>query len=306
MTQSHWRNYLIQDILPKGTMNLFAGPSGAGKTRLWFQMMRDWKNTSKVFGKTCLPAKFAYLCYDRSLSSVMETIESVGALGVADWIESRVAERNPTFPPHLSDAMPDCENAVLILDGLVGFVGGKIVDFGVVSNVLQRATEWAEASGITIIGILNSTKTREGESITNPRQMVIGSTAWAAYAETVMILQPLAPLAVDDTRRAMYFLPRNKPEFQMELAIENGLFIPYDDPSNKKRLTQFLNAIPSNQDIDTASLLDIGAKLNLPRRTIERYIKALVEQDKLKQKTKGVYRRCNVVPITNNWTTPTT
>ena len=76
-------DYLIEDILWKGTLNLIGGPSGVGKTTWLLPLLKDWSEGLPVLnGKASKPCPWVYVSSDRGLR---ETNRTLARLGLSDW-----------------------------------------------------------------------------------------------------------------------------------------------------------------------------------------------------------------------------
>ena len=102
-------------------------------------------------------------------------------------------------------------NAKLIVcEGLATFVpGGKINDYAAVSKFLRQLTRECKARKMTFIGVLHATKTKEGEGFNSPREKILGSVAWGAFAETIFYIEPFSSKDVENPYRRFRLLPRN-------------------------------------------------------------------------------------------------
>jgi hypothetical protein len=85
---------------------------------------------------------------------------------------------------------------------------GATNDYRSVADFLANLTSLCVREDITIIGVMHSPKMKEDEAYGNPRQRISGSVAWAAYCETVVLVEPVSPDDPNSPRRLL-ILPRN-------------------------------------------------------------------------------------------------
>lgn len=229
------REYLIEKVLPARSLHMLAGPSGAGKTRLLFQWLRDWQ-TGKPFlfdPKTNEPLKakpdlnFAYVAYDRSEESIAETMESIGDIPRLKW---KSALTHVYTLIQLKDLFPDVN--LIVIDAL-GFAvpSGRTNDYVPVASFCRGIVAFCVQQNVTVLGIHHTAKTKENERYLNPRQRLHGSNSWAAFSETVFALEPTKPDDPNVQTRELAVLPRNSREFQLTYEFRDGLLVPISKPT---------------------------------------------------------------------------
>jgi len=223
-TEQGWkRPYLWENILPSNTIHLLGGPSGAGKTRLLMGWLKEWQDKGTVMGMASPKCRIAYTAMDRVADSIRETLQDFGDLSNSLTWRSMIGRGFGDIKILLDD-FPGVD--LLIVDGIGTLVpDGKIIDYGVVARFLTRMNLLCAQAKMTILGILHTAKTKENEKYINPRQRIAGSVAWAAYAETIFLLDPLNPdQASSSNIRRLWVLPRNKKEFTTDYRFDqNGV-----------------------------------------------------------------------------------
>lgn len=206
--------YLLENVIAEHQVNLVAGSSGSGKTRWIFQLKHEMENSRRFLGYKTQYVRWGYLSGDRSGESIRETLSNMGmnprtvpiyscvdnkAIGKsipALWAEvCEVLERVPDF---------------LVIDGFTSFCPeGEINNYAKVAKWLGGLQGWCQDQQVTILGACHTTKSREGEEITDPRQRILGSTAWAAYTEGVVVIDKPHQGGEKDAHRDIYMCGRN-------------------------------------------------------------------------------------------------
>jgi DNA-binding HxlR family transcriptional regulator len=268
------QTFLIASILPAFELHLLGGPSGAGKTRWIFQSLIDWRTTRLVMGMECEPfPSIAYLAYDRSEASIGQTLSYFPELQVPCY--SLRGRRTPISK--LPTEYPDIK--VFIIDGIATLLpGGRINDYQVVADFLCAAGEVCAKCCITIIGILHASKTKEGEEYRNPRQRIAGSVAWAAFSETVFVVEPVHPDEPEDQKRRLFICPRNAKEMSFDMCMnDNGRLLiesAPDDLANSDE-TIILTVLRAKGTLSRKELINSIENLGISRATLDRRLDSL-------------------------------
>ena len=188
---------------------------------------------------------------------------------------------------------------LIIMDGMTSLCpGGKINDYQVVSIFLNSLTMFCIENNVAILGSVHTTKTKEGERILNPRQRIIGSTAWAAYSDTILIMDP-ADSTDESSKRILEVMPRNAKHVRKILQFSDaGRLEEVDEEAPAQAggeflLEMFIDNLSFNEDIPGRILMDAARANGIKERTAERSIGKLVEDGKLERAGKGIYRRPN-------------
>lgn len=286
---SAMRPYLIDKILPAHEVHLFGGPSGAGKTRMLFQWLQEWQSKSSVMG---FPAKkqpkLGYVAMDRTEPSVRETMDSIFRQFpiVMEW-RSLVGLANLSAEI-LVKGYADFD--LLIIDGIASMVpDGKIIDYRVVAQFLASLSAACQKYDTTLLGILHSTKTKENETFLNPRQRIAGSVAWAAYSETIFMLDPIKPDNPEECQRKLFVLPRNAGEFtklfrfnpsgRLEEVLDAGLM----------ESEQVVLGIIRTGTSDRREIVQLASQLGISRPSVDRVLRHLLELGLIHKSGRGEY-----------------
>jgi hypothetical protein len=281
------QTFLIASILPAFECHLLGGPSGAGKTRWIFQILIEWQNYQTVMGFQAVPfPKTMYLAYDRSEASVGETLSSFPELS----IPYHSLRNKKTKLDQLHSAYPDTQ--LFIIDGLATLLpGGRISDYEDVYTFLCWIGDICTSQHITIIGILHASKTKEGESYRNPRQRIAGSVAWAAYSETVFLIEPINPDEPEDCKRRLFICPRNSKEISLDMVMSNtGHLLVEGDQNIEDDEIIILETLRSKGVMQLGQLVQNLVKLDISPKTVERRLKSMLEKKLVDKPKYGYYR----------------
>jgi hypothetical protein len=131
------------------------------------------------------------------------------------------------------------------------------------------------------------------EGYANPRQRILGSVAWGAFADTLFNLEPLSPNDPDQTQRRLFIGPRNHKEHHITLEYQNGLFSPAFNPVIEEaiKFTQNESVVYGIiSTLGTASRQEIvvtASKINLSIRTVDRCLQSLTQYRVIRSERHG-------------------
>lgn len=285
--------FLIDEILPAREIHLLGGSSGSGKTTFLFQLLADWQEGNPVLGHTSYPVPYAYISIDRSRTSVTRTLQRIG-------LENKITRVicREDLPSHVSlgsvlDAaktiLPDTE--VFFIEGFQTLVGDKGNSYTPVAALLQQTTTYCARENVTIVGVCHSPKLRMEEGFQHPREIILGSVAWAAFSDTVITLNLEEKTGVI----TVSVMPRNAPSEQHYFVFSppNGILIP---PTNtpKALLIQLVLARPMGDDISRQQIIEWADGLGASESSAERAIREMLSDgDLVPTMQRGVYRRAD-------------
>lgn len=248
------RKYLIESILPTQEIHLLSGPSGAGKSRLLFAWLKKWAKGHPILGLKTTPIKTTYLAFDRSLASIHETMETEGA--VPGLVVDSLRDRRP--PLHTLPALyPDTQ--LFVLDAMfVAAPMGKTNDYGTMTNWLASLGHMCTVQNVTILATHHTAKTKEGETILNPRQRGLGSVALGGFTDCNFVLEPVKPQDPNVSKRKLWVLPRNAKEFSVSYDFLEGRLTPTFDSrlqQDDQLALDFLRLETKNHPASTVALI---------------------------------------------------
>lgn len=283
--------YLIDDILPAYEIHLIGGSSGSGKTTFTLQTIADWLDGKPIFGHASHPIPYAYISIDRSHSSVTRTLQRIGLENKITRIICREDFTEPirglgSVIQFAQKTFPDAK--VLFIEGFQTLVGDKGNSYTPVANLLTAATVFCAEQGMTIIGICHSPKMKIEEGFQHPREVILGSVAWAAFSDTVITMDLNEKTGVVTVR----IMPRNAPLEAYELFFgKQGVLTPVNRDGRKDALTKMLTMLPSGTVVTRKEILDLADSVHVSERSAERTITELIATEDLESLSRGTYRR---------------
>jgi hypothetical protein len=289
--------YIIADLFPVRRVHLLVGPSGAGKTRWLFPMISDWLASKQIFERNSYPLPCGYLACDRPAEAAKETLSALALPNMSpdNFPIKSMMDLDKEFHYDCLPTMFSPHVRVIFVEALAALLpNGKINDYHSVLKFFKALYKICTRSNLTIIGSVHQPKMREDESFSHPRDKVLGSVAWAACSDTVILIEPDNPRNTQSTRRRMTVLPRNESHFEYTLDFNDlGHLLPIggDAASYAFLMEQELTKLSFDDSIETASIHEWGAKHAIPRRTVEFWIKSQLELGTIERIRKGVYKR---------------
>jgi len=282
---AHLPQHLIEGLFPTREVHLTGGPSGSGKTTLLMQMLRDWRQGIPVFGMKSNPVPFAYLACDRSIQSIVATLERI-KIPLDFPLFSLVDKCDATIENLMGDGYK-----LIIADGLPSLTPhGKISDYGIVADFLRNLTRTCQRFDSTIIGTGHASKVKEGEQFQNPRQRFLGSVAWGGYSDTMILVEPKNPEDVLDPYRTVLLLPRNASGQILNYCFdENGILV-NQAPIEVINFTAMVLKNPPGTQIFITQMLEYAHKVKMNERTMYRYVKTMTTEGRLAKVAHGVYK----------------
>ena len=296
--------FLVDEIMPEHEVHLIAGPSGAGKSTLAIQLfIKDYLAGNPVFGKITRPRPIAYVSCDRSIASFRRAMDRHGLpYDAFPVITGRmvppIAGRSKLYSIM---AWARAQRAhLVIVDGFGSLVpGGKLSEYAVVADFLVEAQKCCDDFDLTLMGQVHATKVKDSEKISNPRQRILGSVAWAAYSDLVITIDEENAEDPTNTTRVIHVLPRDAPSILIRMNQDSGGRLVTLESEAEMDLHSILDVmlskIPLDQELKTQDLILKGFHEHVGRATIENWIAAAVLGGKLERLRRGWYRRIPVV-----------
>lgn len=285
--------YIIDPILPATEIHLIAGSSGAGKTTFMLQTIIEWREGKPILGYKANPKPFAYVSCDRSQEGIERTLDRVG---IDPSTMPTIDGRGRTFQQIVNVALANIPGVeVLFIEAIQSInppTQKSVLEFNSVSRFLNDIALLSKRHKLTIVGTVHSPKAKEGEKYTDARQRVLGSVAWAAFTETILLIERVKPEDVYDNRRKLYLLPRNAKEECFDYRVDDrGRLVEIIDVVADVELLKFTNALPFEEDIPTVDFLAFCEGKSISRRTIFRWLGEAIENGLLINIKRGYYRR---------------
>jgi hypothetical protein len=210
---------------PLGAVSLVAGSSGAGKSTVYIELLRQQANREGVFGRATNGLSFHAFLADRDELALMRTF---GRMKLDPKTFPHTAMKRSggdfvTFIDQTINAQPVLPKVILI-EGLDALAEGDINQANVVSSLLEGIADLAKHYHIAVIGTVGSPKMKPKDAYKARRDQILGSSMWARLADTVTHIETEEG---DDMAkiRVMTVLTRNNPTVQYRLEFKGGLLV---------------------------------------------------------------------------------
>lgn len=293
----------FEGLFPKGQVHLFGGPSGAGKTTLAFEMYKALTHPEdgEWLGRKTIPAAWAYVSGDRASNSVYMTQKRVGVnFKVFSLVDHGIVGADLTSEvfPRLTKFYGYRPNFIYI-DGFTSMCPqGELNKYKPVAVWLANLQMYCQRKNMTIVGACHTTKVKEGEMFTEPRQRIAGTVAWAAYSESVVIVEPSSK--TDPSKRSVLLLPRNSPEDKLHMEFNQmGRLVLAEGTKDAASADRFVldtmykaMSLSAGEEVLYLRLWNEAQKKHIGRRTFDRWLAKQVEDKKLARAKKGLYSVC--------------
>lgn len=290
---SNTSEFLIEGILPAHEVHLFGGSSGSGKTTLLFQILSDWQRGNDVLGHKSFPVPYAYLSLDRSRSSVQRTLQRIQLDDQIDRIVTREKFPGVINPKIMFDiglsAYPDSQ--AFFVEGYQTLAGDRGNSYAPVAHLLTTSAMICASRKLTLLGVAHASKLKQDERWQNSREVILGSVAWSAYSDTIIVLDNNEETKVVTCR----IMPRNAPSEQHEFMFgDRGILQPYIPRSKKDSIALKIAALPAGRPLTKGEVTAWGKQMQVSTRTCEAAIKTCLENNLLEVIGTGIYERTSV------------
>lgn len=304
----------IPGVIPYGSLTIFAGAAGVGKTVMLSEMFARIRDGRPVWGHpTNPPTAFYYIAADRPwFPTFHDTFTCAGFPDIPHYALADDPEQAPTnwnertaflmLEAILLDKIQPLPGSLIAIDPAYPlFIKGdqnKARDVAVSLHVYRRLMA---AFHVSFICCSNVTKERTDSSFARPQDRISGSGAFSAYSDTQIYLMDKKG---DGYPQLLGWTPRRAPaeEFKVTFDPSTKLFIPYtgkleaDDPETlpllDEKVTAVFHLIPPFPEAIPTGDLEARAQehLELSRATLHRYLTVL-EQHGLIIRPHGYIKR---------------
>lgn len=284
--------FLIEGILPAGESHLIGGASGSGKTTWIFQnFLAEWQQGNAVFEHDSHPVPYVYVSLDRSRSSVTRTLRR---LGLTEQIKRVIClDEMPEECLELSAVIkyaltkyPDSK--LVIIEGFALMSGEKTNGYTAVGKLMRKSARLCAKMKITIIGVCHAPKLKADEQFQHSRELLLGSVAWAAYSDTIIVLN------MDEQSKIITIrvMPRNAAmeEHDMRFGV-GGILETAIKGSKLDFLSKKLQKLPAGRPITRNEVIQWAEKYHIHFRTAENAISVNVKNGILTSLERGLYER---------------
>jgi AAA domain len=300
MPPTPYNSYIIESVMPSEEIHLLGGPPGVSKTSLGMQLLCDIEEGRDIFGYHTHPTKSVFVSCDRSERAHLRRLDGFGL----------PPDRFPFFSGRdqdltLSAIIQGCyshypDRPLLFIDGIASLLDGNLSDYTDVQQFLRSGGQLCEKYHRTLLGTVHASKAREGASYPNPRDQLVGSTAWGGFSDLTLVLQFADSKDISNPDRLLHVCTRGPAtEFTVRMRKDRltGRLVELDPDLD---LLSLLDSWILKQDftriIPTGEISEIGTKeFQLSPRSIERWLNRQVESGLLERMERGKYQRRMVI-----------
>ena len=206
-------DYIIEDLVPKHEVHLIAGVSGAGKTTWLFHTLLDWQKGLPVLGFKSNPVPWCYVAADRSLAAANRTMAKMAIPpGSFPMVSAHGADKKSW--DQIADVLAEMEVEMAVVEGFAGLLEGNgSGSHREVGNFMHKVCEDCAPSkqfpnGLTIIGVVESPKSKQNEKYSLPRQRVSGVATWGHMSDCIFLIEHMHPEQHGHPGRKLFVCPR--------------------------------------------------------------------------------------------------
>lgn len=285
--------YIVDPILPVGQVHLFHGDSGANKTTMLAQMLRQIQNAEPVFGYPSVAVPMIYISLDHDEG---DTIGRFQAAGLTD-LERYYLDEVPNVDINHCWNLIKPHHKLIIIEGIAAIAGKEgrdLNDYIKVRSFLALLKQRIRPHGQAIIGTTHESKPGKAGPQASIRQRILGSVAWGAYASTLIGIER-GPEG--GGHRKIYLAPRRGPEAELEADLTNGAIVmrpPKEQDaaaSETPDLTTAILSMQTGQEFPTKWVMEIARLTQTKERSAERILFRMVQDGWVERLEKGMFRR---------------
>lgn len=297
----------IPGIIPFGTVTVFAGAPGVGKTAMLSDWIQRWRTERTIWGHATNPATgYYYIAADRQWDSHQKWFDLVGYpeiihYSIADHPEfdldtiMRPGEALKLFGTILA-ILKIQPGAHVFVDPMSPiFVMGSPNDARAVARTLLEFSRWCQVLKINITATAHFGK-QKGDSkdrYARPQDRIAGSGAFSGYSDTQVYLVDPEP-AQGVAFHTLGWNPRHRPpeEFQC-VRGPNGLFVPFDTMQEDTVSAHVLDSMNSPGETTELSLICDTCKVRhgYHRMQVRRALDRLQKEGRVVKLGRGKYTR---------------
>ncbi len=302
----------IPGIMPVGTLTMFSGAPGAGKTAMLAEFYARLRDGRPIWGyATNRPTGFAYIASDRQWASHQQWFELAGMPDiphysladdphidiVKDLEESKAFELFHAALKQCNNGQPPIPGSFVTVDPVTPlFIAGSPNNSRPVAKTLLVMSREARSFQITLllVGHFGKQPADRNARYKRPQDRIAGSGAFSGFSDTQMYLcEPDPP---DHPFHLFGWNPRHqRPEEFMCQRDDSGLFVPYDV---MKEDTVACNVFDSMEPTGSTSTEAITDKAfddhGYSPKTVKRALVRLLEQGRIVRLKRGWYARVRI------------
>lgn len=302
----------IPGVLPFGTVTIFAGAPGVGKTAMLADWIVRWRDGRTIWGHaTNAPTQFCYLAADRQWASHQQWFNRAGypdipRYSLADDARFDLLELLKPFNAldlfrrsldKANNGNPPIPGAHVFVDPVSPiFVAGSPNNSRDVARTLLNMSRECQARQINITCAAHFAKQPADQNAlyARPQDRISGSGAWAGFSDTQMyLIDPLPPTV---PYHVFGWNPRlNAPEeFICTRDIRTGLFIPFDIIQEDKVAAEVFDCLNPTGITHFPEICKQAEAKGHSQGTVKRALKRLLDQGRIVKVKRGYYGRVKI------------
>lgn len=285
----------IPGVIPFGTVTIFAGAAGVGKTAMLAEWIVRSRASRPIWGHASNPATaYCYIAADRQWASHQRWLDLVGYSDIPRYslADDPTFDLNTLHNPKTALALlpyaldrafngaPCPEGAHVIIDPISPiFIAGNPNSSRDVARTLLGLSRECQQRQINITCTAHFAKQASNpqERYQRPQDRIAGSGAFAGFSDTqIYLVDPEPP---NQPWHLLGWVPRhNKPEEFTCTRDEHGLFTPYDVMREDEVASQIWDVLESRgtanylttADIVNAAFQNHGHSRSTVKRALDR------------------------------------
>lgn len=298
----------IPGIIPFGTVTLFAGAPGSGKTTVLADWCRRWRDGQPICGHpTNPPTAFCYISADRPWLEYQPMFDAAGFSDIPHYAlvgdgSISLADLRKPFQSHtvfetVLDKLNIPPGSHVFVDPISPlFITGdsnRQRDVAVSMIGFSRRCQERQIN-LTCTVHFAKQKADPKQRYNRPQDRIAGSTSFAGFSCTQIYLCDPEPPKQPYT--LLGWNPRHHApeEFKLLRDPASNLFVPYEGESAPVDSSEAVLACfpPAPTEIPlTTLLIDIKTLHGLSRKTVYRALDTLIQARRVIRMGKGKYRR---------------
>lgn len=293
----------IPRIILGGSVNLFAGAPGSGKTALLAGLLRKLRDGEPIFGHLPNPVpKIAVLSIDRSWAQSSKLwFDLAGFPEIPYYCLQDDLSFDPAQLEHkrlrmkilrdcIEKLLPLPFGSFLSIDPIAPFLGGNLNDYDTCMVACTRLRRLAREYGITILGSSHAGK-QKGDKKDQYRRLqdrIVGSTAQFGYTDTQLYLA--SPEETGEKHHTFCWTPHHAPAEVFKLGrAEDGTFVSWEASVQAEEETRVLAAITG--DAEGTGWNELLISTEVSKTTLHRLLMDEIRDGRVVKVGHGRYRR---------------
>ena len=297
----------IPGIIPFGTVTIFAGAPGVGKTAMLAEWCQRWRDGAPICGHaTSRPTGFYYLAADRQWASHQQWFNAVG---FGDIPHYSLAD-DPTFDltellkPYNAltlltrslDVLRPLPGAHVFIDPISPlYIAGNPNASRDVARTLLGVSREAQARqiNITCTAHFGKQKADKNERYQRPQDRIAGTGAFSGFSDTqIYLIDPEPPL---QPYHVLGWVPRHvRPQEFTFTRNDHGLFVPYDVMKDDAMASEILDSFNETGATSIAVLRERAIQRGHSKSAVAHALSRLLHEGRICRLGRGRYQRTQV------------